>query len=351
MRIDLNELNIEIEAGNVRRQIHPSLPLAIYKYSQQCVFSRHWNDITLLCRGIVLDEVGNVVVNSFSKFFNHSEQDGQSIYESGKSQNYVVTEKLDGSLIQVAKYNGQLVVTSSGSFTSPQAMKATELINASEDYINLFEDNKTYLFELIYPENRIVINYGDKVSLTLLAIRNTETGDEFPLDVNVNSVKTVNMTLDEIESDLNKSEFINKEGYIVRFSDGSRVKMKYDEYMRLHKIVSGVNEKYIWEALRDGVDLEASLIGIPDELFDFVKKTIVALKSEFSKKELLARGIYEDIKRLPSRKEQAMCLIKNHKELSALVFCMLDGSDYSSKIWKIIEPETSTRFGMGESNP
>ena len=351
--MDLNAINAMVEQGLVNKQTHPTLPLSIYKYSQLCVFSRAWNETTLLCRGIVLDDLGNVVINSFPKFFNHSEGDGIQGYQSRKTSGmaYTVTDKMDGSLIQVARYNGQVVVSSSGSFTSPQAMKAVELLKGKEEYI---EENWTYLFELIYPENRIVLNYGDKVSLTLLAVRNTETGAEW--DYNnfpscFDKVTPLALTLDEIETDLKREAFINKEGYIVKFADGHRVKMKYDEYMRLHKIVSGMNEKYVWECLRDGVDIEAQLVNIPDELFQFVKDAKAKFQAEFDAVKSVAMVIEYSVKARSSvRKEQALILMKQHNDMAPLVFRLLDGRDCADLIWKKIEPEFKPGLmGMGQA--
>ena len=35
---------------------------------------------------------------------------------------------------------------------------------------------KTYLFEIIYPENRIVVDYGDYKGLVLIDVIDNETG-------------------------------------------------------------------------------------------------------------------------------------------------------------------------------
>lgn len=355
MKIDLTKLQAETDNGNVNKQVHPTLPLAIYKYSQQCVFTRNWNETTLLCRGIVLDDQGEVVINSFPKFFNHAEGDGLVGYTERKNSGvfYTVTDKMDGSLIQVARYKGQVVISSSGSFTSPQAMKATELLKNKHDSI---EEGWTYLFELIYPENRIVLDYGSKTSLTLLACRATATGFERTLsllDGDFEIVPTVDyfVGLGEIENELKKDKFINKEGYIVKFADGYRVKMKYDEYFRLHKIVSGVNEKYVWECLRDGVDIEASLVNIPDELFDFVKKAKAKLQAKFNVIETEALALLSTLNILNlERKLQAQWLLSKHKKEAAVVFCMLDKKAYADRIWKQIEPEFKQGLmGMGQA--
>ncbi len=334
--VDLTKLQEMVDAGMVRGQRHETLPLTIYKYTQQAVYSGTWNEITLRCRGVVLDDEGNIVVNGFTKFFNHSEPMGSAVYAARKGMPYEVTEKLDGSLIQAALWNGNPIVTSSGSFTSPQAAEGRKWISPA-----LLKEGLTYLFEIIYPGNRIVLDYGQRDTLVLLALRDTATGEEvdLELDSNFEHVKAVRLTLEEIEQDLARADFIDKEGYVVRYADGARVKMKYAEYMRLHKIVAGVNEKFVWEALRDGVDLEASLKGVPDELFNFVQTTAFDLRKQYRELEARADDAHFEAKHFQTRKEQAAHLMAKHKEISVLVFCLLDGKPVAPKIWKLLEPE------------
>jgi len=349
----MKALEAEIEAGNVNKQVHPTLPLAIYKYSKVCVFTSHWNEITLRCRGVVLDETGEIIINGFPKFFNHNQAECASEYAKRKesSMAYEVTDKMDGSLIQVARYRGQVVVASSGSFTSPQALKATELLTSR---FNEIMEHYSYLFELIYPENRIVLNYGDMTSLVLLAIRETETGFEIDRGLHpsiLNKVAVVNgRTLEEIEKDLKRDAFINKEGFIIKFSDGFRVKLKYDEYCRLHKIVSGVNEKYVWECLRDNVDIETQLVNVPDELYQFVRDAKAKFQAEYDGLDNAAKLIFYTINKEATRKEQAEFILRHYKEYAKILFMMLDGRDYSKLIWNAIEPEFKPGImGMGEA--
>ena len=341
--VDLGKLNQMIEEGMVRAQRHNMLPLTIYKYTQKAVYTGTWNETTLRCRGLVLDDEGTIVVNGFTKFFNHSEREGLPIYESHKDKPYVVTEKLDGSLIQAVIYKDWVLVTSSGSFDSPQAAMGRECLLGKENRTGHhgIKPGITYLFEIIYPGNRIVLDYGNRQSLVLLAMRDTATGEELDveLDTEFEHVQPVSMTLYEIEQELGRADFISKEGYVVTWEGGIRVKMKYAEYMRLHKIVSGVNEKFVWEALRDGVDLEAVLKGVPDELFKFVQDTATALRAAYKATAERALAVRDSVVLLPTRKEQAAVVMKDHKDISALVFCLLDGKNLWGKTWKMIEPE------------
>ena len=161
------QIDKEVEEGRVRSQVHPSLPLTIYKYTPETVYKRLWNEANLKCRGLVLDAEGNIVVNSMPKMFNHSEPDGEEVVKKNAGKKYTITDKADGSLIQAALYKGELVVTSSGSFTSTQAEKAREMLLYKYQDFSLEED-VTYIFEIIYPENRIVLDYGNQESLTFI---------------------------------------------------------------------------------------------------------------------------------------------------------------------------------------
>lgn len=343
----LQKIKEEVLAGNVNETRHPDLPLSIFKYAKQCVYAGSWNETNLLCRGIVLDDDGNIVINPMPKFFNHSEQRGVEISKKNKDIPYVVTDKLDGSLINVAVYKDNLIVCSSGSFISAQAQKARELIKQL-DLAKKFEVGLTYCFEIIYPENKIVLNYQDRVSLDILSIRETKTGNDsqFKL-VKDGFIKRENISTEEILKELPRDNFINKEGYIVTFENGDRIKYKYDEYVRLHKIVSGINEKFVWESMRDGIDLSTVLENAPDELYTFIDETKATLKTQFDSIVSRCEEASKAVETFKTRKEIALHLKGFYPDVMKFVFLMLDKKDVAGAIWKEIEPE-NLRCGMGE---
>jgi RNA ligase len=128
--------------GLVYKQVHPTLPLTIWNYTEKVQYEGLFDDITLQTRGLVTDDKGNVVARPFKKFFNQ---------EEGKhtpTNEFKVYEKMDGSYIILFNYKGEWVFASRGSFTSEQAIKAKEISNN----FNLHKLNKdyTYIFEIIY---------------------------------------------------------------------------------------------------------------------------------------------------------------------------------------------------------
>ena len=94
MTVDINILNDYLEKGLVVKNDHPTLPLSIYNYSRTCQYEGGWDDITKMCRGLILDKEGNVVAKAFNKFFNYEELTLSDIPE----ESFEVFEKLDGNV-------------------------------------------------------------------------------------------------------------------------------------------------------------------------------------------------------------------------------------------------------------
>ena len=55
-------LDAMLAQGFVRTQAHPTRPLAIYNYTEACQFAGVWNEVTLACRGLVVDTGTGVVL-------------------------------------------------------------------------------------------------------------------------------------------------------------------------------------------------------------------------------------------------------------------------------------------------
>lgn len=65
------------------------------------------------------------------------------------------------------------------------------------------------------------------------------------------------------------------EGVVLRTMDGKRqVKAKYEDYVRLHRIVTGTTEKTIWEALLGGTPRSEILDGLPDEFYKWAERVV-----------------------------------------------------------------------------
>jgi T4 RnlA family RNA ligase len=332
-----------IEQGYITRQTHPSLPLTIYNYTAKAQFDRYWVAATLHCRGLVLDDNYQPIARPLPKFFNLSEHQGR--LPDGVPEIY---EKLDGSLIILFYYRGRWEVASRGSFASEQAQMARVLLANYAADLDKLEREYTYLFEIIYPSNRIVVDYGTAERLVLLAAVHTQTGAELEL-AQVNWIDRAQTypatTLPEwIESvEANQSELANHEGFILKWPNGFRLKYKLADYVRLHRIITRVQAKDIWECLSQNQNLEQFLDSVPDEFYNWVKDTKLDLETKYREIETECQQAFKD---LGDRRQTAMYF--QTQKYPGVLFLMLDGRDYSQVIWKLIKPSYERPFQLGD---
>jgi RNA ligase len=395
MKYDLNILNDYIERGLVIKQVHPTLPLSIYNYSRTCQYDKLWDDITLNCRGLVLDNEGNVIAKPFPKFFNYEEHTADEI----PNELFDVYEKMDGSLgilfyyeeklSDERRYNiwfnknyetgmerffdpnnlpdfdnpyyeptpkikGEWYMVTRGSFTSEQAIKGKELLE-KYNFEKLHTDY-TYLFEIIYKENRIVCDY-DFEDVVLLGVINKKTGIEVNLNSDIEDIRIQNIvknigfnvvmrynTFGE-GFDVLKREISNsKEGYVIRFRNGMRMKIKGDEYIRLHRILTNFSTTDIWELLRTKGNMDEFLERVPDEFDKWVRMIVMELEAGFENIKFRSSIDFEYYKGQSNGDKKEFALAINDNEYRSILFSMWDGKSYDDIIWKMIKPKWSKPF-------
>ena len=234
--------------------VHTDGPLRILNYTAKATYSRHWNEATIACRGLILDDADRMVARPFPKFFGPSEPDAPAV---PTQQQMEVTAKLDGSLgIAYTHPEGDVRLATRGSLASEQAREATRIWHEKYRHVAI-PQGVTPLFEIIYPDNRVVLDYGEMRDLVLIALIDTETGADIdPADLAWPGprAETVSFTdfgalLDHISS-VGESDC---EGYVARFAaDGARphirFKLKFPAYVAAHRVVFGLTSTRVWEA-------------------------------------------------------------------------------------------------------
>lgn len=140
----------------------------------------------------------------------------------------------------------------------------------------------------------------------------------------------------------------NSEGYVISYASGLRVKIKFDEYKRLHRLVTGVNAKTIWELLKNGDSYTELLDRVPDEFYNWVKTTVRDLQAKYTEIELQAVRDFTDILRPDSATtgRKAFAASATKRTYPQLLFAMLDGKPYEAAIWKMLRPAAEKPFKM-----
>lgn len=343
--IDIADFRAHEAQGFVTCRSHPTEDLLIWNYTPRCQYDHVWNDVTIQARGLITRTDGVVVARPFRKFFNYEEHQSAIPLEPFK-----VTEKMDGSLGILYFVGDVPYIATRGSFASEQAVYGTYILH--EKYRDFpFQKCYTYLFEIIYKSNRIVVDYGNMEDLVLLAVIHTETGKEYDIHspIWVESwpfpiVKHYDGIADL--TSLRKIEEANREGFVVHFESGLRLKMKFAEYVRLHRLLTQCTTRSIWDLLRNNASFDEMLSRVPDEFYAWAISTRKRLVEQFEAIECQSKQVYEQVKSLPTRKEQAAIVTKT--PVASIVFRMLDGKEYIDLIWKQLYPQADRPFKIEE---
>jgi RNA ligase len=238
--------------GLIRQQVHPVQPLAILNYTEKAQYDKAWNRVTRACRGLIYNtDTMQVIARPFPKFFNLSEHDDTDI-SAMTGQPCEVWEKVDGSLGILYRDENRWTVATRGSFLSDQAAHATRLL--STRYATYRPPPEiTVLFEIVYPNNRIVVDYQGLDDLVLLGGVDMATGHTAQFDEVARTWPgplARRMPYSNLSDALAAPEQPNTEGYVIRFvGSDTRVKCKTAEYIRLHRLVTGVTARMIWQYL------------------------------------------------------------------------------------------------------
>lgn len=339
----------QVEDGYILVNRHPESPnLMVADYTPKQQFRGKWTPEALNSRGLIFDRnTETILARPFEKFFNFDEPSAKNPPPGVM----IKSPKMDGSLGIIYPYNGSFAVATRGSFASEQAIHAT---NRLQEYFadgtvseyrlqDLYSWGYTVLVEIIYPENRIVVNYGDIDELALLDVLEVPTGKS---DITMFTVldyegwpvvaeKKVIGTgfYDTIASEIRDDE----EGFVLYWpAKNLRLKVKGATYVHLHRIMTNMSSRAIWvylaandckdffstekewayymqydpkkfmDALKDGDDwLVPFITDVPDEFYDWIKKTIFDLKQQKRVVYTEMRGRVEALKLIEEGKKRA----------------------------------------------
>lgn len=354
--LPLDLLALHLEEGVVRKQVHPLYPeLYILNYGEKAQFDRIWDAVTNVCRGLICSG-DEVVARGFNKFHNLNTEYVPETHEANLPQDAppLVTKKLDGSMGVVYQYDDKWWVATRGSFDSDQARWATAFLRKHiEGHGPLSWGYGAIAFtpvcEIIFSSNRIVVDY-DFEGLVLLSMMNVATGREASREIveqyaSMNGLPVVERftkSLAECAAEDNP----NEEGYVLTYSNGVKVKVKFAEYVRLHRILTGLNPKAIWELLAktasNAVDLILQDEKMPASFLAWFGGWVEQLRSRYAALEAEAQVVFAG-RPEGSRKDAAM-YFKQTPQLCSILFAMLDGKNHAEIIWDKLKPKATDTF-------
>ncbi len=238
MYISKKELVQRKKAGLIKSLRHPDLPLIMWNYTPKCTFKdRAWDYYTMMARGLVTSTTlqSTIISHPFKKFFNVGERDATMPSNLPLNLPFEATEKVDGSMIEVYGFNGKLMCHTRGSWDNEQSMKARVFIKETMDTERLDDicckRYMTLVFEITYIGNGVVVYDRKEPYMHLLGALSSETGADLFYDDLSDVAKEIRSPIvhkyDDMEiNDLMSFNDPGIEGFVVRFADGLRVKIK-----------------------------------------------------------------------------------------------------------------------------
>lgn len=209
------------------------------------------------CRGLKFAPDGTLLARPYHKFHNLNEKEEYQEHLIDFSKPNVMLDKLDGSMVHSIILHGRVRLMTRKGF-SEVALKAEAWMgnrpvltgqNTSE-YGLLFSGTYpvtefTHCFEYVAPHNQIVVFY-EQESIILTAIRHIETGEYVPYHEMVVEAQRCGVPvvqpypLAAFDVAAVRADAVN-EGLVVRFANGSMLKVKADIYCAKHGAVDSVS--------------------------------------------------------------------------------------------------------------
>lgn len=330
-----------VENGLITCRYNEDKSLAIYKYSDKAGSIKSWDEVTILVRGMIVDTAtGEIVARGFNKFFSLGQYEYFGI-SVDTSQSAISMTKEDGSMGIAYYHNGQWSISTLSSFQSDQAIHATKLFREKYGDIKPREDGVTLIFEIIYPEGRIVTDYHGRDTLVLVggADKYGRWVNPDGIDFNGDRVNPVKKTVQEILDTPDPKD--TSEGFVFYTEDGMLVKHKFDSYLEMHKAKFCMTPLFVWEKLKEN-RFEEMIVSLPDEF----QTDIIEIAGELiRRKKSLINNMNKAVLNMPEnldRKHKALWIKDNlgakSPEGILAMQKLVAGRDPSPTAWDMVRP-------------
>jgi len=315
-----------------------------------------FTDKNKIFRSSIWTTDSELVSPGYRKFVNYGEQPlFEPLNENEKGLTF--SEKIDGSCCIVSKFRGQLIIRTRQTVDARLMKNGHEIDTLIKKYPKAFDNawvNNGFscIYEWTTPENIIVLRYSNEPELWLTGIIDHidyHYVQQCYVDEHAKYLEVKRGTTYKFDSFEEMKETVlaldNKEGVVVYSADGQTLKkVKSLRYLYLHKMKSKLNsfetlvefflsykctdEQSFIDALTGNLDFEIALS---------VKGDAIRVISAFRYAESVicnTRWFIESIKDLPTRKDQALAIMKYDKVHSWLAFGMLDNKPIDNVSYK-----------------
>jgi hypothetical protein len=319
-----------------------------------------WVDEVARFRSVIITQKDHTTVSQgFGKFTNYGERPEFEPWDD--TWEFEARHKLDGSLLIVSRFKGELVVRTRGTVDARNLQNGHEIDLLIAKYPKVFDnwflrqENITILLEWTTPSNIIVLREHDEPTLTLLGV--VEYFDKDPSGICYWCEETCDNMAERWEVPRPKAYHYNslaecladvvawegKEGVVIRKGQIRR-KIKSDLYCEAHKIATGLT------TINHVIDLflasprftkYSEFYHYVETLIDFevaekIKDKMLVICVAYSKvvdKYEKVKNVVENVRHGFSRKEQALDFQQHYDDWRLpLAFALLDNREIPARV-------------------
>lgn len=346
--LDTGELDRLVNEKYISRIVSPDGRLLLHNYTERATYDRVWTAETRRCRGLISDAAtGRIIARPFEKFSNVDEA---GFPESSLSALLLrpgpveITDKLDGSMVAVWHDDGAWHCSTRGSFTSTQAQAARAWLESRLFGWNSVLQDFTLLCEWCAPDNRVVLKYNT-TDLVLIGARHVATGTDChhrQLE-NIGTLALLNVVPIVTDTDLEtlvsrRALTTGVEGWVARWPDGYRVKVKTEDYLRLHRLISGFSAARVRAAMLTG-EAAHYVQELPEEIRAEAERIVATLERVCGERAAYLAITYARFAPLlsDSRKTFALAVQREPKEDWPYLFSLADDKPIAEKLLKAVD--------------
>ena len=243
-------ISAAVAEGRVERTVDSETGLEIFNHHPLCGTSA--TPVENICRGLVWHGESKIVATPFVRFSD------QHWYRNADHEVGRAAFKVDGSLAIAFLWQGSIHVSTRRRMDSQQAQWARDWLRKNVG-VEVFKPDWTYLFEAVYQDNAVVVQYAFDAPVLLAAfepngvrLQHTDCA-ALAKQMGVMLAPSITGTLEEFNQLLRQHTAPPPyEGWIVTRANGSNTKLVIRAYKEASRAKDQLHPLEVWDRVRTG---------------------------------------------------------------------------------------------------
>ncbi len=266
-----------VESSNLVNRRECGLGIYVLKYKKKVFYDNLWNEYIAECRGSIVDADFNLVAYPFTKIYNYGiEKSAPVLADDVRVTAY---RKVNGFMVACTWYNGDVLISTTGSTDSPYVDMAREMIGDNMDRYRKvckeYEGN-TFMFECVHESDPHIV--PEQPGMYLLGMRKNEWGSKVMHDpfflqnfarmLNCFAPESTTTNMARLQE---MAKECKHEGFVAYTIDGVSFKIKSPYYLTAKWVARNPRtDKLLTQQFREQIDEEYY------ELLDHIRDNIEA---------------------------------------------------------------------------